>query len=126
MDLDKLLKIVDSHLSVFRGQSFGWEEEDKINYDMLTLHNEFGFVSDHGSSFVEKYCGGYIVPIRDLSAMKEILSGVDNISDVGGLYVSYWREVTHFLNSDPFDEKKRKTFILILTKLKELIKKKMR
>ncbi|MCD8201935.1 MAG: hypothetical protein LUD47_07715 [Clostridia bacterium] len=117
----KLLDILKRHLKTFRKGG----NEDKMNDEMFDLASEYGFKSDHGNRFSEKYCNSEEIPNGDDEEFKKVLATCDSWKDLGGLYFSYWREVTHFDEyDDPFSEENVKVFSAIIKRLIEVLEKK--
>lgn len=115
-DVNMLLGITDKHLKAFKASDY--KSGAEINDDIAKMYDDYGFISDHGVGFSEKYCECESVPTHDVNKLKEILATVDDVKDIGSLYVSYWREVTHFMESNPFIDNHKDVFVAILEALK--------
>ncbi|MCD8201934.1 MAG: hypothetical protein LUD47_07710 [Clostridia bacterium] len=115
----ELLKLVNRHLRVFRLRTSS--VRGIIGEEIMKASKEYGFISDHGKSFSEKYCGGKPIPMDDADKLKKLLSEVKSWKDLGNLYFSYWREVTHYMQSNPFNEQHSKVFVKILEALRDVL-----
>ncbi|MCD8201823.1 MAG: hypothetical protein LUD47_07155 [Clostridia bacterium] len=122
--METLFDLIEKHLKAFNASDYN--SGSAINDDVAKMFDDYGFISDHGVGFSEKYCGGEGVPTHDVARLKEILASVGDIKDVGSLYVSYWREVTHFMESNPFIDNHKDVFVAILETLKRILDEKLK
>ncbi|MCD8208089.1 MAG: hypothetical protein LUD72_09145 [Bacteroidales bacterium] len=118
----KLLDTLKNQLEAFETRG---KTETEMNDEMFNLASEYGFTSDHGVKFSKKYCNGEGVPTDNEEELKKVLAKCDSWKELGSLYFSYWREITHFDDfNDPFDVENVIVFVAIIGRLVKVLEKK--